>query len=268
MQFSDNLKVYVRANDPKPRTLQIQSSCSHLSFMATISADCAQKFPFFFIAAGAVFTSAWWASAPEGSLAVCSKKGSIDKPIFRQYISSLIAWIKGKKHPASTEFILFLDGPEVHIDLQALEMARNNHLHLITYPPHTTNHLQPLDVGVFGPFKKEFNRQLHKMVLSPKGKEKPKNWKLKKENLVMACTQAFQKAANPATIVRTVSIFLPFSVCIEYVFSLVLREFLLLGWCILKHRFVAARSTQARQQITATYNLSLQQHHRIFICRA
>lgn len=41
----------------------------------------------------------------------------------------------------------------VHISIELIEFARENGVHLLCLPAHTTHILQPLDVGVFKSFK-------------------------------------------------------------------------------------------------------------------
>ena len=45
--------------------------------------------------------------------------------------------------------ILIFDGHISHILLQVIDETRNNNIHIILLPAHTTHFLQPLDVGVF-----------------------------------------------------------------------------------------------------------------------
>ena len=43
------------------------------------------------------------------------------------------------------------------MSLEAIELARENELHLVTFPLHCSYKLQPLDVSVFGPFKRIYS---------------------------------------------------------------------------------------------------------------
>ena len=53
--------------------------------------------------------------------------------------------------------VLFLDNHVSHLSLEAIEPARENGLHLVTFPPHCSHKLQPLDVSVFGPIKRNYS---------------------------------------------------------------------------------------------------------------
>ena len=47
-----------------------------------------------------------------------------------------------------------MDNHNSHITLEGVELAKNHGLDLLTLPPHCSHKLQPLDVVVFGAFKK------------------------------------------------------------------------------------------------------------------
>ncbi|KAF8584466.1 hypothetical protein K439DRAFT_1346210, partial [Ramaria rubella] len=52
-----------------------------------------------------------------------------------------------------TTILLISDGHQSHETLGLLRSAFNSKVLLLSLPPHTTNHLQPLDVGMFGPLQ-------------------------------------------------------------------------------------------------------------------
>ena len=56
--------------------------------------------------------------------------------------------------------ILFFDGHYSHVNLEVIKVAKENNVTLVTLPPNTTHALQPLDVGVFGPMKKQWQKIL------------------------------------------------------------------------------------------------------------
>jgi hypothetical protein len=39
------------------------------------------------------------------------------------------------------------------VNLDVVSLAKSNGVHLLTFPPHCSHRLQPLDVSVYGPFK-------------------------------------------------------------------------------------------------------------------
>ena len=53
--------------------------------------------------------------------------------------------------------ILLLDGHSSHKTLAAIDFCRSHNVTLISFPPHTTHRLQPLDICFFGPLKSFYN---------------------------------------------------------------------------------------------------------------
>lgn len=49
--------------------------------------------------------------------------------------------------------LLLIDNHSSHTSLEAIEYSRENRIVLLSFPPHCSHRLQPLDVGVFGQFK-------------------------------------------------------------------------------------------------------------------
>ena len=61
-----------------------------------------------------------------------------------------------KKHTRSSNedcIILLMGNHESNCNLDSILYARENGITLVTFPPHCSHQLQPLDVGVLGPFK-------------------------------------------------------------------------------------------------------------------
>lgn len=53
-----------------------------------------------------------------------------------------------------------MDNHESQKYLQALEFASKNHVIFVSFPPHTTHRLQPLDMCVYGPLKTYFEQAI------------------------------------------------------------------------------------------------------------
>ena len=65
--------------------------------------------------------------------------------------------------------MLIMDNYNSHITLEGVELAKNHGLDLLTLPPHCSHKLQPLDVGVFGAFKKFYSSFCNEWHLSHPG---------------------------------------------------------------------------------------------------
>ncbi|KAJ8913088.1 hypothetical protein NQ315_006589 [Exocentrus adspersus] len=54
-----------------------------------------------------------------------------------------------KENPA----LLIMDNHESHLSIEVINLCKDNGITILTIPPHCTNKLQPLDVGVLKPFQ-------------------------------------------------------------------------------------------------------------------
>lgn len=88
--------------------------------------------------------------SPEGSLGLASRTGWINGDLFLEVLKHI------QKHMNSTTerpILLLCDNHESHISIEAINYSRENGIVYLSFPPHTSHKLQPLDVAVFGPFK-------------------------------------------------------------------------------------------------------------------
>ncbi|CAK1552922.1 unnamed protein product [Leptosia nina] len=105
--------------------------------------------------------------APPGSLGVANQPGWSTEPIFRKFLDHFIEVAKPTR---DNPILLTMDNHETHIYIEIIEKARQNGIILLTLPPHTANHLQPLDRTVFGPFKNQYNQAADRWMLNHPGK--------------------------------------------------------------------------------------------------
>lgn len=106
--------------------------------------------PPFFILKRKRFVPRLLDGSPPGSQGTVSDSGWISGDIFLTWLEFLVE----KTRPAEQKkLLLLLDNHESHKFFPALEYATKNHIILLSFPPHTTNKLQPLDVAVYGPIK-------------------------------------------------------------------------------------------------------------------
>ena len=91
--------------------------------------------------------------APTGSLGLCNKSGWMTSENFLVAMKHFVSHAKPSvDHPV----LLLMDNHASHISFETITFAKENFLILLTFPPHCSHRLQPLDVSVFGPFKYYF----------------------------------------------------------------------------------------------------------------
>lgn len=81
----------------------------------------------------------------------------MQQPEFVRYINFFIRYVKPS---ADDPVLLLMDNHASHLSVEALDIAAANHVHILSFPPHCSHRLQPLDVSVFGPVKAYFKSQV------------------------------------------------------------------------------------------------------------
>ena len=68
------------------------------------------------------------------------------------------------RNTSSKPILLVYDGHGSHEKLDLLKLAKDHNIILFSLPPHTTHMLQPLDVGVFGPFARAWSKRCNDYI--------------------------------------------------------------------------------------------------------
>lgn len=105
--------------------------------------------------------------APSGAKGYASPNGWMDNALFVKYLEHFIEFVRPC---AENKILVIVDGHQSHKSLEAIELARANHITMITLPPHTSHRLQPLDITFFGPLKSNYNKEIDKWMLNNPGK--------------------------------------------------------------------------------------------------
>ena len=105
--------------------------------------------------------------APPGSLGKATQSGWINEDLFIEYLKHFIHHVRCSE---TNKVLLILDNHDSHISLQAIDLAKENGIVMLTLPPHTSHRLQPLDRSVYGPFKTAFNRAMDGWLRSNPGR--------------------------------------------------------------------------------------------------
>lgn len=112
--------------------------------------------PPFFIFPRMKTNPAFLFGAPPGSAAAAHISGWMTPENFPLFLEHFVKFTKCSKEKKT---LLILDNHESHISLTAIDYARANGIVLLTFPPHCSHRLQPLDVGVYSAFKNYYNQQ-------------------------------------------------------------------------------------------------------------
>lgn len=106
--------------------------------------------------------------APPGSFAAYNKSGWITKETFVVWFKKFVAF----SHPSAEKpVLLILDGHSSHVkSIELINAARENHVILLCFPPHTTHRLQPLDVSLMAPLSAFYEQEVRKWLINHPGR--------------------------------------------------------------------------------------------------
>ncbi|CAF4890988.1 unnamed protein product [Pieris macdunnoughi] len=76
----------------------------------------------------------------------------------KEFLIFIDHFIKHAKPTKKEPVLLLLDNHGSHVNIAVVEKAKENNVIMLSFPPHCSHNLQPMDVGVYGPFKNYVNR--------------------------------------------------------------------------------------------------------------
>ena len=106
-------------------------------------------------------------NAPQGAWGVCSDSGWITTELFLEWFEKFIVFSGATK---DRPVLLLLDGHATHIkNINLINLARENGVEIIAFPPHTTHRLQPLDVAFMKPLSTYYDQAVNSWLRSNPG---------------------------------------------------------------------------------------------------
>lgn len=105
--------------------------------------------------------------APPGSIFACNPSGWMTATLFNTWFLNFLQHVSPT---ASNPVLLILDGHSSHIkNLEFIDRARENHVTVLSLPPHCSHKLQPLDVSFMGPFKTRLSQEIEDYLKNKPG---------------------------------------------------------------------------------------------------
>ncbi|KAJ8910823.1 hypothetical protein NQ315_004683, partial [Exocentrus adspersus] len=122
-----------------------------------------------FIFPRARFHETFMTGAPPGSLGLVNSpsRGWMYALPFLKTLEHLVSHTRCSMQDP---IFLLMDNHESHCSLEAVIYAKENGIVMVTFPPHCTHQLQPLDVSVMGPFKAKYKVAQNDWMLAHPGK--------------------------------------------------------------------------------------------------
>lgn len=82
-----------------------------------------------------------------------SENGWTDDFLCKEWLQKSFIPQATSRNTSGKPILLIYDGHGSHDTLDVIALSREHNVILYCLPPHTTHKLQPLDIGVFGPFQ-------------------------------------------------------------------------------------------------------------------
>ena len=124
-----------------------------------------------------------------GTRFLCSESGWITQELYILWFHFFLSCI-----PPTQPVLLIEDGHSSHISIDVIKLARENSVHILCLPSHTTHLLQPLDVGVFKSFKSHYNNECRKYMMAHPGRT------ITPENIAALVGAAWSHSMTPVNI--------------------------------------------------------------------
>lgn len=104
---------------------------------------------------------------PPGSVGAATKSGWMQAEEFLSFLKHFSNYVRPS---IDKKVLVLLDNHESHLYLPGIDFCRENGIVLLSFPPHCSHKLQPLDRGVYGPFKKQINTAIDCWMKNNPGK--------------------------------------------------------------------------------------------------
>jgi hypothetical protein len=123
--------------------------------------------PPFFVFPRVYFRDAMLFGAPPGSKGTAHPSGWMTSDSFELFLKHFTDHVKCS---VDEPVLMILDNHESHISIESISYAKENGIVLLSFPPHCSHKLQPLDRSVYGPLKKYYNSACDAWLLQNPGK--------------------------------------------------------------------------------------------------
>ena len=134
---------------------------------------------------------AWTRDEVPGTCYGLSDNGWINTDLFEGWLVEHFLQFAVPGRP----LLLLLDGHSTHYQPHVVRFARDHDIIMLCLPPHTTHESQPLDCGVFKPFKSKWTEIYHRYFHKNPGKV------ITRFNFNMLFSQAWLKSLIPSNII-------------------------------------------------------------------
>lgn len=113
------------------------------------------------------FKEAMLNGTPPGSAGAAHPSAWMNKDIFKEWLEHFAKHARCSKEKPT---LLLMDNHSSHISIATIDYAKENGIILLTFPPHCSHKLQPLDLTVYGPLKRFYNDECSRWMINNPGR--------------------------------------------------------------------------------------------------
>ncbi|XP_065675833.1 uncharacterized protein LOC136092041 [Hydra vulgaris] len=143
-------KVIARKGIKQVGALTSQEHGTLVTIVLAVNA-CGNSVPPMFLFPRKKFFDHFIRDGPNECIGASNGSGWMNEECFVTYLKHFIQHVKPTKESL---VLLLLDNHQSHLSVQLITLYTDNGIVLLSFPPHCSHKLQPLDRSVFGPFKK------------------------------------------------------------------------------------------------------------------
>ncbi|XP_068246724.1 uncharacterized protein [Palaemon carinicauda] len=149
------VKVVARKGSKQIRKITSAERGTLVTVAITVSAI-GNAIPPFFIFPRAHFRDRFLINIPPGSSGAANPSGWMKESDFVGFLDHFVKHTKCLKDcPA----VLLLDNHESHLSIDGLNYCEANGIVALLFAPHCSHRMQPVDISIYGPLKKDFTLQ-------------------------------------------------------------------------------------------------------------
>lgn len=129
---------------------------------------------------------------PPGSAGAAHPSGWMTQEIFLQWLQH---FVKHTKCSNESPVLLLLDNHTSHVSISAIDAAKAKGVILLTFPPHCSHKLQPLDRTVYGALKRYYNEACNRWMINHPART------ISIHDIGALLGESFHKAFTPSNII-------------------------------------------------------------------
>ncbi|KAL0809235.1 hypothetical protein ABMA28_011454 [Loxostege sticticalis] len=160
--------------------------------LAAAASAVGNSIPPFFVFPRVHFKDHFIRDGPVGCKGGSNPSGWMTEDLFVDFLKHFHNHVKSTQEKPC---LLLLDNHSSHLSIEGLNFAKENGIVMLSFPPHCTHRLQPMDKSVYGPLKKYVNSAMDQWMVNHPGQQ------MTIYDIPGIIAQTYPLAASPSNII-------------------------------------------------------------------